>query len=70
MTLRFLIFQLNITFSKSLTQVYEYPSFESMTDEETNKNTTASHNNKPSVGITSNNIVGSFGESTFSTMFV
>merc|ERR1719232_761875 len=53
--------KLNITFSKSLTQVYEYPSFESMTDEETNKNTTASHNNKPSVGITSNNIVGSFG---------
>ena len=52
--------KLNISFSKSLTQVYEYLSFESVADEETiDKN---SNHNKTSVGITyKNNTLGFFG---------
>ena len=47
-----ILLQRNITFSESLEQVYEYPSFESVADEDS----------KPKSGITSTkNPLGSFG---------
>ena len=49
--------QRNITFSKSLTEVFEYPSFETATEED-NLNTKS--------GITTNkNPIGSFGKNFF-----